>query len=249
MSGQATAGDGETVTVAARFNGPPTSGNGGYVCGLVGARIPGPAEVTLFVPPPLEVALTLVRGDEGVVLRRGDVVVAEGLPTTVEGQPPVRVGLEAAERAVAGYPGFTEHAFPTCFVCGPQREPGDGLRVYAGPVEGTPVAAAPWTPPPDLADADGVVLPEVVSAALDCPSYFGGPVGVPAVLGRLAVDIRAPVLAGRPHVVVGWGLGSERRKHFSAAAVTNVEGDVLAVSRATWIQPRPATGTTEVSRA
>lgn len=228
----------EVVTVAARFNGPPESANGGYVCGLVGSRIEGAAEVTLLVPPPLEVPLTMTRHGDGVLLRHGDTVVAEGVSTTVDVEPPARVSVEDAERAAAGYLGFAAHAFPTCFVCGPQRRPGDGLQIYAGPVEGTSVCASPWTPPSDLADPEGVVRPEVVAAAVDCPSYFGGPAGVPAVLGRLAVDIRAPVLAGRPHVVLGWGLGSERRKHFAAAAVTSVEGEVLAVSRATWVQPR-----------
>jgi len=40
----------ETLTVARRFCGPPTSGNGGYVSGLVAGLIGGPATVTLKAP-------------------------------------------------------------------------------------------------------------------------------------------------------------------------------------------------------
>lgn len=231
---------GGTVTVGARFNGPPTSGNGGYVCGLLGTRIGGPAQVTLWVPPPLETPLSLEWEDAVLVLRDGDTVVAEAEATTVDVQPPALVTLADAERAAQGYRGFEHHLFPTCFVCGPDRAPGDGLRLFPGPVEGTTVSATSWTPPADLADAGGRVRPEVVWAALDCPSYFGGVAGHPAVLGRLAVDLRAPVRQGQPHVVLGWPRGSERRKHYAAAAITTADGDVLAVSAATWIEPRGA---------
>lgn len=31
----------QSVTIAPRFNGPPGSGNGGYVCGLMAERIGG----------------------------------------------------------------------------------------------------------------------------------------------------------------------------------------------------------------
>ena len=43
----------ETVTIPARFNGPPGSANGGYTCGLV-AQLVGAeeVEVSLRKPPP-----------------------------------------------------------------------------------------------------------------------------------------------------------------------------------------------------
>lgn len=52
-----------TITISARFDGPPTTGNGGYVCGLVARHVDGPAEVTLWAPPPLERPLTLERAE------------------------------------------------------------------------------------------------------------------------------------------------------------------------------------------
>lgn len=240
-----------TITIGSRFNGPPTTGNGGYVCGLVARHVGGVAEVTLWVAPPLERPLSLVRGeptaDEPTVrLWDGETLVAEARPASVDVDPPMFVSPAEAERASRGYRGFVHHAFPTCFVCGPDRAAGDGLGLFPGPVAATdgspPVAAAPWTPAAELVDRDGSVRPEVVWAALDCPSYFGGVrPGTPAVLGRLAADLRGPVRAGEPHVVMGWPLGTQRRKHYAAAAITDADGEVLAVSSATWIEPRNPT--------
>ena len=69
----------ETLTIPARFNGPPGSANGGYTCGrvaqLVGAE---EVEVSLRKPPPLDQPLEVVRDGERVELRDGDTLVAEG---------------------------------------------------------------------------------------------------------------------------------------------------------------------------
>ena len=43
----------QTLTIPRRFRGPPNSGNGGYVCGMLVRQIAGAAEVTLRAPPPL----------------------------------------------------------------------------------------------------------------------------------------------------------------------------------------------------
>lgn len=227
----------DTITVAERFNGPPASGNGGYVCGLLGSRFDGPAEVTLRAPPPLDQPLEVRSDGDRLLVLDGDTLVAEAAPTTVDDAPPTTVTLEVARSASQRYAGLESHEFPTCFVCGPRRAEGDGLRIFAGPVDGAEVAASPWTPPENLAE-NGQVRPEIVWASLDCPSFFGAGIEARAVLGRFAVDVRAPVLAGEPHIVIGWGAGSEGRKHFAASAVTSAAGELLAVSRATWIIPR-----------
>lgn len=249
-----------TITIGARFNGPPTTGNGGYVCGLVARHVGRAAEVTLWVPPPLQRPLTLTRDEptgDGPAVRLwdGETLVAEARPTSVDVDPPMTVSPAEAERASRDYRGFVHHAFPTCFVCGPDRPAGDGLGLFPGPIapDGSPdgdggpdpsatqppVAAAPWTPAAELADGDGSVRPEVVWAALDCPSYFGGVrPGTLAVLGRLATQLRGPVRAGEPHVVTGWSQGTDGRKHYAAAAITDARGEVEAVSSAVWIEPR-----------
>lgn len=238
-----------TVIVPARFNGPPTTAQGGYAAGLLGRSVGGPAEVTLWAPPPLERPLAVTRDGDALSMWDGDTLIAEAHPTAVDAELPATVSLEAAEAASAAYPGFTEHAFPTCVVCGPQRAAGDGLRVFPGPVPGTPLFAAPWVPDPELAHADGAVAlegavaPEIVWAVLDCPSAFGGVRSErSAVLGRIAADLRAPVVAGEPHVALGWARGSAGRKHHAASAVTRSDGEVVAISASTWIEPREAAG-------
>ena len=54
------------------------------------------------------------------------------------------------------YEGFSNHAFPRCFVCGPDRDEGEGLRIFPGLLEGGAVAA-PWVPHRAFADEGGVV--------------------------------------------------------------------------------------------
>jgi len=46
-----------------------------------------------------------------------------------------------------------EHPFPTCFVCGPDRRPGDGLRILVGPVAGRDLSANVWYPDEALAES------------------------------------------------------------------------------------------------
>ena len=66
------------IIIKSRFNGPPDSGNGGYVCGIVGSAIEGPSIVTLRKPPPLERELILETLDERhAVLRDGETLIGE----------------------------------------------------------------------------------------------------------------------------------------------------------------------------
>jgi len=51
------------------------------------------------------------------------------------------------------------HPYPTCFVCGPGRAAGDGMRVFPGPLSGRDIYAAPWQPDGSLLDGDGWVAP------------------------------------------------------------------------------------------
>lgn len=227
------------LRIPARFNGPPTSANGGYACGLLATHLDGPVQVTLRVPPPLDRTMDVVEDDGHVRLLDGDTLVAEAEPATVSATLPATVAVEQAERATADYAGFEGHVFATCFVCGPDRAPGDGLRMFPGPVGDTGVVAAPWRPPQEVAD-DGVVATPFVWASLDCPSFFGGvrEAGGVAVLGRMAAEVHAPVPVDATHVVLGWSRGREGRKHLAASALTTADGEVLAVAESTWIELR-----------
>ncbi len=234
------------IVIDRRFCGPPDSGNGGYACGRVAAHVGGPAEVTLRRPPPLERPLTVARGDDGSVrVLDGGELVADGRRRgdALGIDVPERVTVADAERAATGsrlHKHPEEHPFPTCFVCGPQRAPGDGLGILVGPVAGRTVAADAWTPAADLA-AGGVVRPEFVWAALDCSGGVGSwlvdPIGGnPFVLGRMAVTIGGLVRTGAPHAVVGWRAGHDGRKVAAGSAIFTADGDLVALARATWIQ-------------
>jgi hypothetical protein len=234
----------ETLTIEPRFNGPPDSGNGGYTCGRLAQYVDGPAEVTLRLPPPIGRPLEVAGSDDGVVLRDAESIVAEARPTAVEANAPPPVARAEAALAAEDSP-FLEvdmHPFPTCFVCGPKRTRGDGLRIFAGPVAERDVFAAPWTPDPGLAGADGQVPPEIVWAALDCPTSVpvandpGAEEFRPIVLARLAVDILAPVPAGQPQTIVSWPIALDGRKRHAGAALHGADGELRAVARALWIE-------------
>lgn len=228
----------EQVVIDRRFHGPPESGNGGYVCGVVAGLVGDVAEVTLRQPPPLDTPLQVQRLDgDAVALLEGDALIAEGAPASVEIEVAQPVSFSDAEAAVKSYIGFRRHRFPTCFVCGPKRDEGDGLRIFPGRVAGRDIVAAPWTPDASLAGKDGQVRPEIVWAALDCPSGFTVmSLETVSVLGRLAVKLVAPVRPGERHVAIGWRRGVEGRKLNSGSALFSVEGELRAFARATWIR-------------
>lgn len=231
----------KTCTVDRRFRGPPDSGNGGYVCGLVAAAAPGPVAVRLRRPPPLGVPLALTEHDGLLRLTQEGEIVAEARPDPVEIEVPAALAPEAAATASLRYVGFDMHPFPGCFVCGPQRPPGDGLRIFPGPVvEGGTMVAAPWVPDESLGGPGGMVRSEFLWAALDCPGYLATPMaGRMALLGELAARIEGPVRVGERCVVMGWGCRSEGRKHFAGTALFGPDGGLIARAAATWIEPRP----------
>jgi hypothetical protein len=223
------------LVIDRRFRGPAGSGNGGYTCGIVAAAV-GADEVTLRLPPPLDRPLTVA----GTEVRDGDALVAEARPVELDLAPPRTVAVEEARAAEARYAGDVDHPFPECFVCGPARDPADALVLRPGPVDGERLVATVWRPHAGLAGDDGVVRPEFVWAALDCPGAFAVELlgrGT-RVLGRLAVRIDSLPRAGDEHVVVGWPLGGEGRRQDAGTALLDAGGRLLAVGRATWIEPR-----------
>jgi hypothetical protein len=220
----------EHLTIEARFNGPDGSANGGYTCGRIAALLGVRAEVTLRAPPPLERPLAVERGGDGIRIVDGEALIAEAVPAALELEVPAAPTFEEAEAASARYPGFHEHAFPRCFVCGPEREPGEGLRIFAGPL-GDGRFAATWRPTE--------VRPEIVWAALDCPGAIA--VGFPdrgeTLLGRFAVRVDDLPEPGEHCTVLAWPLGEDGRKLYAGTALHGEEGRPLASGRATWIAP------------
>lgn len=234
------------VVIDRRFNGPPRSANGGYACGTAAAQLgdaPG-VVVTLRSPPPLGRPMQAVTREGHAALQDGDTLVAEAdVVEPLDLTPPWIPGRAAATDAVDRYVGWDEHPFPTCFVCGPDRAAGDGLRIFPGrvdPDDPDGVHAAPWLPDPSLDRGDGTVDQVFVWSALDCPTYFAvGEGEIPALLARLQVQHTAPVIIGREHLVLSWPLGSEGRRHRGAAAVVTTDADVVAIASALWIELDP----------
>jgi hypothetical protein len=224
-----------SVVISTRFRGPPTSGNGGYSCGVVAGFVGGPAEVMLRRPPPLEKPLTVEHRD-GIVLLDGEEIVAQGKSAEVDLVVPKPPSFEEAELKSRNYIGFKDHFFPECFVCGPKRAVGDGLRIFPGREPGEPLVAAPWIPHESSCDASGHVDPRILWAALDCPGYFSLGKGETAVIGKMTGETTGTLRAGERCVVIGWGLGQEGRKLFTATALFSESGELVGRSRQVWIK-------------
>jgi len=227
------------MLIASRFCGPPKSGNGGYVAGALAAHLPpGPAAVRLKAPPPLETELHVEATREIARLFEGAIMIAEARPTELDVEAPRAPSFAEASEASKAFTGFHHHPFPTCFVCGPARREGDGLRIFPGMIASRSALFAPWVPDSSLADATGHVDPAFVWAALDCTGVFAFPVATAdcvLVLGELAADIDGTITPGEKYIAAGWSLGIDGRKRYAGSAVYSADGREIAVARATWI--------------
>jgi len=143
-----------------------------------------------------------------------------------------------ARAAEPSYAGLVSHPFPTCFSCGTERA--DGLRIFPGRVadqEGHARVAATWTPDDSVADT----LHHTTWAALDCIGGWAGDLEERLmVLARMTARIDRLPEIGAGHVVVGLGRGTEGRKTFTASALYDAEGALLASAEHLWIAVDPA---------
>jgi hypothetical protein len=238
----------DSLTIERRFCGPPQSANGGYFAGRVAALTGRSVGVRLLKPPPLELPLAVRTAEDGrLEVLCGAELVAHTCEPRLEVPAVSSPDYLAAIEASRHYVGFAQHPFPTCFVCGPQRARGDGLRIFAGPMNGaaslphTAAArvAAPWVADESLDGGDGKVRPEFMWAALDCPGWFAAaPLARVALLGELAAHIDRRVHVGERCVVIGWRSGGEGRKHHTGTALFDEDQVLCAYARATWIELR-----------
>jgi hypothetical protein len=203
--------------------------------------IDGAARVRLMAPPPLEKPLQLLQDDAVITLLDGDLKLAEARPCTIETHVPDCPTMSQAEEMSLRYGGFRQHAFSTCFVCGPDRSPGDGLRVFPGLSADGSMVACVWQPDASLADKDGWLHAWAVWSALDCPSgwAFLHQGGNPALLGEFAVDVMAPIKMNQQLIVIGWQRSQSGRKHLTGSALFSANGRQLARALATWIEIDP----------
>src|SRR6185437_14486824 len=123
-----------TLTIPARFCGPPTSANGGYFAGAVAVLAARTVSVRLLSPPPLDTELAVRGADGQLEVLHGTTRIGETNPARLELEALPAPDYLTAVEASRHYAGFRAHRFPTCFVCGTQRARGDGLRIFAGPL-------------------------------------------------------------------------------------------------------------------
>lgn len=227
----------EAVVVKGRFRGSPRIASGGYIAGLLGRHVDGPARVSLDSPIPVDHPFGIERLTDGRVVLSDDsaAVLAHAEPATLQIEPPTPPSFAEAQWASERYLGFTEHASPECFVCGPAREWGDGLAIFPGPLPGRHLVAAPWTPDPTLFDKRGTMRPEFVWAALDCPSGFALLEAFgrrKAVLSQLTVNLIRPLEVGARWIVMGWPFASDGRNLLGASAIVSESGELHALAAA-----------------
>ena len=234
-----------SLVIEPRFCGPPGCAHGGYLSGLLAAYSDQHLRIRLLQPIPLRSPLRIERDEDGALeLLQDERVLARCLPDELDlVVPPAPSYLRALE-ASRNFAGFTRHAFPGCFACGPQRTRGDGLRIFAGPLGGSAgheQVAAGWVPDASLAGSDGKVRPEFMAAALDCPGYFAARAdGVPMLLGEFTVHVDRCVHTDEPCSVLGWKIAAAGRKCEVGTALFDEDGELCARARAVWVQPRGA---------
>jgi hypothetical protein len=244
----------DAFVISHRFNGPPSSGNGGYVAGRLARELQrrhgraDAVEVTLRAALPLDRPLGIVdRPDGGIALRDGDRLLAEASATRLAPDVPPAPTLDEARAAGAiGRMRSASNAsnpYRHCFGCGLERAAHDGLRIVPSPIDEDSRVASDWVPDAAFADPDGTVWPEAVWAALDCPAGFawgerlgGGNAGL--LTGRITLALVDAVRAGEPYVVAGWPLERDGRKLHAGTALYDAGGRPVAYSRQLWFAPR-----------
>ena len=234
----------ERVIVNERFCGPPGSGNGGYVAGLIARRLGERAEVALRRPTPLETPLALRAGCGGWLLEQeaDRTLLASGRPLeALVSQLPLPPSPGFA-RALAASAVAPEHPFPHCFVCGPERGAGDGLRIFAGPLQRGrfEMVAAPWVPDASLCEDGLHVDAPFLWSALDCPGAMVTMADQPrpVLLARMTAELTGRVRTGERCVVLGWRIARDGRKHHCGTALYGEDGTVRGASEQLWIEPR-----------
>ncbi|HEU0202509.1 MAG TPA: hypothetical protein VFR86_19020 [Burkholderiaceae bacterium] len=215
--------------------------NGGYVAGVLQSEVGRAAEVRLMRPVPPDRALAIVRPDRvAVALMHEGEVLASAIPKALDFVAPEAISFECALDAQHAYLGLRKTPAPNCFVCGPRRQPGLGLHIFAGDLTPGNVAAA-WVPDAAVVGGAAEVDARFIGAALDCPggwaiASLGEAEHVTMLLGTLQLAIVAPVHAGRWYVVVGAADGGEGRKRFARTALYDGNGQLCALAKSIWLR-------------
>jgi hypothetical protein len=232
----------EPFVIKATFNGPPSTGNGGYVCGRLANyfELEDAVEVTLRRPIPLEKVLRVERSEaDKITLWEDSQQIAQAKSASLELDVPVPPTLEEALQAGQHSISLNQdYTFSNCFVCGSQRKAGEGLHIHPGKVANRTIVAGVWQPSAALIDSEGLIRAEFVWAALDCPGGIALITSRPRylLLGQMSTRLYRLPRLGEQFIVMGWQIESSGRKHLAGTALFSAYGELYAKAKATWIE-------------
>jgi len=230
-----------SITIPARFEGPPGTGQGGYTAARAIDEIGGAATVAFRSPVPLDEALPLNQRSEDhwqlsnasgatvLDITRWEPVWASTATVSI-----------ADARAARERFAYTADNHPAhhCFSCGAQA---DSMHVHAGPL-GDGRHATDWTIPDWATDDTGVVDHAVAWAAVDCTAAWyvaGSADGRAGFTVQLAVEVLAPLIVGDTYAAVGWEGDYpavwDGRKRGACSALFDHSGTLVARSRSFWV--------------
>lgn len=234
------------IIIKHQFRGPPNSGNGGYVCGVLGREIEGAATIALRALIPLDTALQLEDADGVVRLTAKDgTLIAQGSPSMLAlPDPAAPPSLEEARAAAARCPVIGKPFHPPCFTCSSVRKEGDGLRILPGQIENAPAGhiACVWRPNDAFAGADGLIPTEIVWAALDCPGSLAWIVKTGSgggLLGTMTGEVLRRPRAGEDTIITAWPIEQNGRKFVAGVALFDAAGALMARGSQIWIARTP----------
>lgn len=224
------------ITIPRRFEGFEGIAQGGHLAGLVAQTLQADIAVRFRHPCPLDTPLDLSDNGGGHVLTHGDTTILETsvaddhLPTA----PPAVTMHDAEEgRRWAEDQAFAQNV-RNCFTCGDSSH---SLRVHAGLIDGSDLAASPFTYPEWMAP-DGIVEPRFVWAPIDCAAGWRvllGPDSRPSVTGGLRVTIAELPRPGQPLIVVASAGDWTGRTRSARSAIYREDGSLVAASESLWV--------------
>ncbi|MEU4129172.1 PaaI family thioesterase [Streptomyces wuyuanensis] len=237
---------GDAIVVPPLYTGYPGVAFGGYVAGVLAEHTgAGTVRVDFRGPVPPGVPVRMAgTADGGAELGERERPLATARPAELLLDAPAAPGWDESSAAAEAVRAAPPSGLVDCFGCGMDRTPERGLRLHCGPVPGRALVAAGWVPSPALAGPDGLLPPELVWGALDCPGNWAGRMlgtqRAGAVTASLTGSLLRPVRTGEPYVSYAWLLSESGRKHTMGVAVATADGELCALAEALWLDPRPA---------
>lgn len=230
------------IVISKHFEGPTDLALGGHISGLMGVHIDSDTvEVTMRKPTYMERPLTMdTTTPDRVYLYDGDTLLNEARPAELEVEMPHAISLDQAKKASCRH---EKAAFPNCFGCGSGRAEDRGLHLRSGPVEGQNLVAIDWVPEAGVIGVKhGERVPEtMLLTGMECPiAKAMEPEGMrkpheTVVLGRMTTKIISLPLVGGQYYFMGWPIERAGRRIEIAGTLNSESGDVLAMTRLTFV--------------